>query len=318
MEIRRDSLNADFAWLNINTSANRNYNPAEDAIKFTNATINFSFKGDDGVLQQYLSTPINTLADTFKLNLDAPTGLYTITFSNYASLPANGGAYFIDKFNQNVVNLATTNSYVFSVSGGNAQTFGDRFMIVIQNANPLPVKLLNFAANKQGNDVLLAWKTATEINNKGFEVERKTASQSDWQTIAFVPALQSNQNNMYNYVDADANTNQTLYYRLKQMDRDGKFTYSTIAVVGYSGLMQEHVQVFPNPASGDFNIEIVTEKDEVAQINITDVSGQQVVSFTENIHQGKNLIAQNGLRSGVYFVEVITTDKKTVTKLLVK
>ncbi len=318
IEIRRDSLNADFAWLNINASSSKNYNPTEDALKFTNASINFSFKGVDDVLQQYLSTPINTVADTFMLNLDAPTGTYTVTFSNYASLPTNGGAYFIDKFNQNVVNLATTNSYVFSVSGGNAQTFGDRFMIVIQNANPLPVKLLNFAANKQGNDVLLTWKTATEINNKGFEVERKTASQSDWQTIAFVPALQSSPNNTYTYVDADANTNQTLYYRLKQMDRDGKFTYSTIAVVGYNGLMQEHVQVFPNPASGDFNIEIVTEKDEVAQINITDVSGQQVVSFTEHIYQGKNLITQNGLRSGVYFVEVITTDKKTVTKLLIK
>ncbi len=318
IEIRRDSLNADFAWLNINASSSKNYNPTEDALKFTNASINFSFKGVDDVLQQYLSTPINTVADTFKLNLDAPTGTYTVTFSNYASLPTNGGAYFIDKFNQQAVNLATTNSYTFSVSGGNVLTFGERFMIVIQNSNPLPVKLLNFTANKQHNDVLLTWKTATEINNKGFEIERKTTAQTDWQTIAFVPALQSNQNNTYNYVDADANTNQTLYYRLKQLDRDGKYTYSSVVVVGYNGLMQEQIQIFPNPAVNDFNIEIVTEKDEVVQITITDISGQQVVSFTENVHQGKNLISQNGLSSGVYFVEVITSNKKTTSKLLIK
>jgi hypothetical protein len=318
IEIRKDSLNADFVWLNINANASRSYNPAEDALKFTNASINLSFMGHDSVLQQYLSSPINTVADTFKLDLQTPTGTYTLNFSNYSSLPNNSGAYFIDKYNQTVLNLATTNNYTFSVSGGNALTYGQRFMIVIKNAVPLPVKLLNFTANKHQKDVMLTWQTASEMNNKGFEIERKTASDLDWQIIAFVPALKSTLNNKYNYVDGEVNTNQTVYYRLKQMDNDGKSTTSNIVAVGFDGLMVEHVQVFPNPAINDFNIEVTTEKEEAAQVLINDVSGQPVLNNTQNLKSGKNVFTYGGLKSGVYFVEIITSDKKSIIKLLIK
>ncbi len=317
IEIRKDALTADFAWLNINNNASANYNPLEDAIKLTNAVVNLSFIGNDNVLQQYYTTPIGASADTFKLDLDAPTGSYTFTFSNLTSLPLNSGAYFIDKYNQNVVDLATTNTYTFAVAGGNTLTFGQRFIIVINNA-VLPVKLVSFTGHKQQNNVVLNWHTANEINNKGFEIERMLLSNNTWQAIGFVAPAKGSTNNKYTYTDNEVNLSKSVYYRLKQIDLSGNITYSNIVVIGNEISTANAVSIYPNPASNIFNIELLSAENTSAQITITDITGQKIVSLNQDLQMGKNIIKHEGLKTGIYFVEVIASDRKTVLKLIIR
>jgi hypothetical protein len=317
IEIRKDSLNADLAWLNIDNNASRNYNASEDALKFYNATINLSFMSDDGVMQQYLSTPINSTIDTFKLDLQAPTGTYTLTFSHVLSLPTNNGAYFIDKYTQNTVNLATTNTYTFTVNAANAQTIGQRFILVINQANVLPVTWVNFSGAKQKNDVTLTWFTTNEVNNKGFEVQRQQANNT-WQTIGFVKATTGLLTNKYNFVDVNVPANQTLYYRLKQVDLNGKATYSSIVAITPDELKQQSTQVYPNPTADKFSVAITSTQNTTAQITISDISGQKQLSQTQVLQAGLNTLNYGNLKTGVYFIEVITEGKKEVIKLLVK
>lgn len=317
IEIRKDSLNADLAWLNIDNNASRSYNPSEDALKFYNATINLSFMGDDSVMQQYLSTPINSTIDTFKLDLQAPTGTYTLTFSHVLSLPTNNGAYFIDKYTQNIVNLATTNTYTFTVNAANAQTIGQRFILVINQANVLPVTWVNFSGAKQKNDVTLTWFTTNEVNNKGFEVQRQQANNT-WQTIGFVKATTGMLTNKYNFVDVNVPANQTLYYRLKQVDLNGKATYSSIVAITPDELKQQSTQVYPNPTADKFSVAITSTQNTTAQITISDISGQKQLSQTQVLQAGLNTLNYGNLKTGVYFIEVITEGKKEVIKLLVK
>ncbi|MDD8018770.1 MAG: right-handed parallel beta-helix repeat-containing protein, partial [Bacteroidota bacterium] len=132
------------------------------------------------------------------------------------------------------------------------------YMGADEASTPLPVELNSFTATSNGNHVELQWKTATEVNNLGFEVER-TPSQTlplqggvqggGWSKIGFVAgAGNSNSPKSYSFVDA-ANVNGTYSYRLKQIDRDGKFTYSNAIEVHISAVAEayELAQNYPNP-----------------------------------------------------------------------
>ncbi len=126
--------------------------------------------------------------------------------------------------------------------------------------NPLPVELASFSASVKGNSVNLFWKTETEVNNYGFEVERQTSPKSPpseggeyevrggWEKIGFVDGNgNSNSPKTYSFTDNDVLSGK-YYYRLKQIDNDGKYEYSDIVELT-TGLPTrfELSQNYPNP-----------------------------------------------------------------------
>jgi len=113
---------------------------------------------------------------------------------------------------------------------------------------PLPVELTSFSVSFNKDKVLLNWTTATEVNNYGFEIETSTNPAITWEVIGFVNGHgNSNSPNDYSFVYSNP-LSSDIYFRLKQIDKDGKFSYSSVIELK-NNLVKEFIleQNYPNP-----------------------------------------------------------------------
>ncbi|MEI6508743.1 MAG: T9SS type A sorting domain-containing protein, partial [Bacteroidota bacterium] len=225
--------------------------------------------------------------------------------------------------------VTTTALTLFTNYTFNVYEYNGSLMHVIFNtpgtsnsATTLPVKLLSFTGSKMNEDVLLNWKTSTEINNSGFEIERSIDG-SHFEFVKFVRgAGNSSTVKNYNAIDEkafDLNNASVLYYRLKQIDVDGKFEYSKIITVRKSDIsVKNNINVYPNPSNGLFNIGIVSATEGQATVIITDVKGQEISSSIVQLSKGLTTSQSDVLKSvsnGIYFVKVIMNDEIIVTRI---
>jgi len=170
----------------------------------------------------------------------------------------------------------------------------------------LPIELMDFSAVKKDAVVLLEWSTASEINNQYFELERSIDG-IDFHTIKKMNgAGNSNSILEYSYID-DSPLNGVNYYRLKQTDFDGEFSFSNIRAVR---MESGEISIYPNPTSGLVNIENYSK---LKSISITDVNGKLLRTF--NSSDGP--IDFSGLMNGIYFLR-IETATETISKKVVK
>ncbi|MBN2682135.1 MAG: T9SS type A sorting domain-containing protein [Bacteroidales bacterium] len=195
------------------------------------------------------------------------------------------------------------------------------FFLGISGAISLPIELLKFNAELQNDAVNLHWITATEINNDYFNVE-KSIDGIDFESFAQVDGA-GNSNEEKNYSATDKNPATGIsYYRLKQTDYDGSFSYSNIVAVNNIPFNQEF-KLFPNPANEFFIVEgnnITAQKFDVL---LTDILSRKVIS--ETIISDDNTISINyltdQLNDGVYNVQI--TDNQSgkiifVEKLIIQ
>ncbi|MDP3930536.1 MAG: T9SS type A sorting domain-containing protein [Bacteroidota bacterium] len=184
---------------------------------------------------------------------------------------------------------------------------------------PLPVQMSFFTAMASNEDVILSWATASELNNKGFELERSYDG-INFENFGFVKgAGNSVRTQRYSATDINAFTNSnTLYYRLKQIDFDGMYTYSSIAVVNKNALEGFVSNVFPNPFVSDFIVQINTPQSGKAELTLIDITGKIVASRTDDLVIGGNLIdfTETAANSGVYFLTIKQGDFYTVQKIV--
>ena len=185
---------------------------------------------------------------------------------------------------------------------------------------PLPVTLLDFLASKKGTDVLLDWKTASEKNFAKFVVER-SMNGLEFETIGEEKS-KSEILSMYDFTDRKAldifASNKVLYYRLKMVDNDGRFNYSNIVSIKTRN-RDIDISVFPNPFTDHIQIKSFSEIKGKATIHVRDITGRIVLSKTTAIVQGQNLTEVrnlDGLRKGVYIVEIIVNDNRQYFKMV--
>jgi uncharacterized repeat protein (TIGR01451 family) len=172
----------------------------------------------------------------------------------------------------------------------------------------LPVTWLTFTAWKQDNINTLHWTTATEKNNDYYVIERSTNG-IDFVSIGTVQAHGNSLTARTYYFDDGEPVNGTNYYRLKQLDYNGTFSYSHIITVINNNA---DIGIFPNPNHGSFTINIMSVN-EPYLIDITDVLGRTVYSFAGKAAS----IDVNGLAKSAYLVRFYINDKTIVKKLLV-
>ena len=189
----------------------------------------------------------------------------------------------------------------------------------------IPVELTSFTVNVAGNSVVLNWTTATEVNNQGFEIERAssmtTPGQEDWATIGFVPGFgTTTEPKSYNYTDQQISGG-TYYYRLKQIDYDGSFSYSDVAEVEVS-LPTEFAleQNYPNPFNPNTSIQFSLPIDAQVIIGVYNLVGEKVAEvankeFSAGAHK-VNFDAAS-MTSGIYFYQLDATgiDGKTFSSV---
>ena len=202
---------------------------------------------------------------------------------------SNGAGAWVD-----LIASATANNDG-SITSGSFTSFS-KFALAntMGGNNALPVELINFSAEKKSNQVDLLWSTASEINNDYFTVERSVDGKN-FETIGTADGT-GNNNAVLNYNFTDSKpVNGESYYRLKQSDFDGKFTYSKIVQVIFIGT-QSGMQVYQN---ADNNIQVnlfSVSANEQVRICLFDVSGKL-------IQEQKVIASSNGNYSGVIVLE---------------
>jgi len=166
--------------------------------------------------------------------------------------------------------------------------------VKITEGAPLPVELTSFEGKQTGLSNILTWKTASEQNNKGFHIEKSTNG-NDWEQISFIDG-NGTTTEISNYEFKDNQPfNGENYYRLKQVDFDGKFEYSNIVNITREQSNSQVVNIYPNPASDFLTIKI----DNPTTFQIINEIGQIII--TESISNAKVIDISN-LSAGICWV----------------
>jgi hypothetical protein len=199
---------------------------------------------------------------------------------------------------------------------------------------PLPVELSSFDASVNGRDVSLRWVTEMEINNKGFDIERKAVFENnfsaEWKTVAFVNG-KGTVNNQHTYTYSDKKLNAGKYtYRLKQIDYNGNFEYYELTnpsevIIGRPNVFDVS-QNYPNPSNPKSKIDYQLPFDGKVTIKVYDLTGREVAVLVNETKDAGYYTAEfdgTSLASGVYFYRIIAEgnglqNTKTMKMILVK
>ncbi len=184
----------------------------------------------------------------------------------------------------------------------------------------IPVELEYFNGFYQDGYILLRWQTVTEVNNYGFEVQRKTRNGGDWSKIGFIYGA-GNSTELNSYTFADKIEAQSDYqYRLKQIDYSG--SYSLSKVIDISAVRPsrfELMQNYPNPFNPSTMISYALPEKTNICLTVYNQLGQAVdVLFNGTQEEGYHSIEWNAskLSSGIYFYELKAGDKREIKKLV--
>jgi len=224
--------------------------------------------------------------------------------------------------------LGTHNNNTQSENGGTAiasrsALTGFSHFGIGKGGGVLPIQLVYFDAKPAGNSVICSWRTLTEINNDYFTIERS----ADGRTFAPVGTKDGagNSNAVLNYSFEDKEAPPTvLYYRLKQTDFDGQFTYSKIKSVVFKPENMADVitigSISPNPFKSDFSVTYSVLNNADVTVSLMNASGQEVYHEQQNAMKGTNRFDYNdadNMPTGIYFVR-ISFDKNVSVKKIVK
>lgn len=209
-------------------------------------------------------------------------------------------------------------------SAVNRIPFSEKFITLGSQdaANPLPVQLISFDAHLREGKVYLEWKTASEVNNDFFEVQRSEKG-DNWEVIGKVTGNGTiNETISYGFIDKSPLFGES-YYRFRQVDFDGQFEYSPVVRINnaFTGESMK-VVIFPNPTSQDnINLRIITQnKENTIHISMVNISGENFYDKTHwasDFSQDNNIAIPGRLKSGIYILIVKQHDQVHRTKLII-
>lgn len=185
----------------------------------------------------------------------------------------------------------------------------------------IPVELTSFTSYVSENDVVLNWVTASELNNSGFSIERKTPS-TDWINVGFVQGQGTiTESHIYSFVDKDLKPE--LYnYRLKQIDFNGSYKYYDLTETVEVGLINNFylAQNYPNPFNPETRIDYKIAEETIVNISLYDITGRMIRELVNERKQpGFYTLILNGreLSSGTYFYKLATSSGYVSVKKLI-
>ncbi len=190
------------------------------------------------------------------------------------------------------------------------------------NDDPLPVELSSFVAINKSRCIELKWITETEVNNYGFEIERRYNKNLEWMKVGFVQSS-GNSNSPKEYTFTDYVLDEGYYsYRLKQIDLDGSYKYSQSIEINFK-VPEKFVlfQNYPNPFNPLTTIDFIIPEDGKTTLKIYDISGKEIKTLVNSdLNKGKIYrIKFDGseLSSGTYFYILESKNHKAVKKFII-
>ncbi len=300
------------------------------ATGLTSINTNFSSSGQPYVIKIYSvnsDTPQNLLYTSATLTTAAGTN--TVTLSPTVGIT---GDFAVSVNQTGITNMGCSyesetpqrvNTF-WAKSPAGANTWGPlgapfKIMVGATLASGLvPVTLTTFTGVKEGNRNILNWSTANETNNKAFELQR-SANGEKFSSIATINSKAENGNSsavlFYSYNDEKPLVG-TNYYRLRQLDKDGRESYSSIVVLKSISITKAEItRVYPNPVSEQLNVVINTPSSEKVNIRITDLVGKTIAEKMLQTNQGDNNIQFNtsSLSRGTYLIKIFSTNESEMS-----
>ena len=201
--------------------------------------------------------------------------------------------------------IAEANGKIFV--GASTTAFGNEIWAANAPAeSPLPVTLLEFKGTLVNDDAFLQWKTEHEANTSVFIVERSIDGNNFYQVGTRLAANRDGINN-YSFTDPGIMSLgvSVVYYRLKQVDLDGKFVYSGIVPLSIEN-KKLTVRLYPNPANSQINLNITSHQPQKLQWRLTDNAGRLIKAGYYSVSPGFNVITENigYVSSGVYYLQL--------------
>jgi uncharacterized repeat protein (TIGR01451 family) len=209
------------------------------------------------------------------------------------------------------------------IYGNSAQ--GDLFTddgtaVIGEEAGPTPVNMTSFLAtltNKQ--NCLLKWNTESETDNAYFEIQRSNNGVHFEYRGKVAGNGTTALTKQYNYNDEINGLFNVIYYRLKIIDKDGKYSFSKIIALKINGNnTNEHFNVYPNPFYSDIKIELMGARKETGMIRFITFEGKEVLRRIVEVEKGTNIIVLkdlNYLPRGNYILEMTTSTNKIIRKI---
>lgn len=261
----------------------------------------------------------------------------TQTNTGFFTMPLEIKIRFTDNTDTTVVAFNNVNNQLFSWlfnKQPNLVTFDPNNNIVLKTATltqvpPMPVELTSFTASVNGNNVTLNWETATELNNKGFEIERALdvnvldgiTEGLQFSTIGFTKGQgTSTSSKIYSFTDKLSAFGKYVY-RLKQIDFNGAFEYSPNVSVsaGVKPSSYSLMQNYPNPFNPSTIISFEVPKTSKVKLTVYNILGQQVSILADGIF-GEGVYQRTfdaaGLSSGIYIYELKSDDFQIRKKMV--
>lgn len=252
------------------------------------------------------------------IHVSKPSGISSITFDGVNYVGTDNGANNWETTASTFVHLVDdTGSHSIDLNDGlgGILSAGTCYYTDGDLTGVLPIELITFFAKPVSEKVELYWETASEKNNDYFVVE-KSADGKIFQSISNIKGAGSSTNiQSYNAID-NSPVNGVAYYRLKQIDYNGSFTYSDLVSVEIKTVV-EGLVIYPNPSNGkEIGISLNGLDDEQINVSIYDISGKQIESAVadKNI---KTYYTQNQLQNGIYFVIANGKNTQMKSKLVV-
>ena len=294
---------------------------------------------EEHILVTYSNYGVTSVWET--RNSSAATATWTDVESNLPDMPVRWAMF--DPRNSNWAILATEEG-IWSTDGLPSPTWaatnnsfantrvdmlqyrpGDRLLLAATHGRgffttnipaAVPVTLMEFNGRLINNDITLYWKTASEQNSKSFQLERSYTG-NGFKLVGSTKASGfSNSIKSYQYTDPDI-SQEINYYRLKQIDEDGKFTYSKVVVIRNPMKIKNKFKILGNPIRDHLDIQWGTDQQGVGELIVVDMSGSIITKWNGKINPGTRMrIAMPILNKGIYSLQVRINGTKMVYSLM--
>jgi autotransporter-associated beta strand protein len=224
---------------------------------------------------------------------------------NFSRLNCHIGHYNGVSWDTNLEETVATkiSDNVFNLSRSNIRSFSP---FVVEDATALPIRLVYFNAINESQKVRLEWETASEYNNDFFSVERSQDGQIFELLFTKKGSKDSKTTLFYNAYDMSP-LNGVNYYRLKQTDFDGKYTYSDLVSLNFDLGIETKLNIYPNPISGNFiQLKYTSEIKQIVQIQIFNLNGELLDEEFFWMEKGINVRTHpiSFITSGIYILKL--------------
>jgi hypothetical protein len=193
---------------------------------------------------------------------------------------------------------------IYSVAVTNSVATKLRLVSKDYTITSMPVTLAEFLAKSSPEGNLLTWKTTSETDNSGFEIEKSVDART-FEKIGFVDGNgDTEEDKIYHFTDLQPH--RITYYRLKQLDRyDGKFEYSKIIMVKQTG---SEISIYPNPAQNQLTISGMQNSEYVS------IFSQNGTLVSKQLTDAKGNVEMGNLANGMYTIKIGDKTKKIVIR----